>query len=42
MKENVEEKKKIDWDERENPLMTVRTIKYYCSKDSLYETPELN
>ena len=22
--------------------MTVKTINYYCSKDSLFETPELN
>lgn len=42
MKENEEEKRKIDMDERGNPLMTLRTLKYYCLKDRLYETPELN
>ena len=42
MKESIEEKKNIDWDERGNPLMTLRTLKYYCYKESLYETPELN
>ena len=42
MKENLEEKKKIDLNERGNPLMTVKTLKYYCDKESLYQTPELN
>lgn len=32
----------IDLDSRGNPLMTVRTVKYYCEKEGLFSTPELN
>lgn len=32
----------IDLDERKNPLMTVRTVKYYCEREGLFTTPELN
>lgn len=42
MQINEEERRKIDIDDRGNPLMTVKTIKYYCHKDYLFETPELN
>lgn len=42
MKIDEEERKKIDVDDRGNPIMTLRTLKYYCYKDCLYETPELN
>lgn len=27
----------IDFDERENPLMTPKTVKYYCDKEDLPE-----
>jgi Leucine-rich repeat (LRR) protein len=36
------EDKMIDLDERKNPLMTLRTVKYYCEKEGLFTTPELN
>lgn len=36
------EEKMIDVDPRGNPLMTPRTLKYYCEKEGLFSTPELN
>jgi dynein assembly factor 1 len=29
-------------DERQNPIMTLRTLKYYCQKEGLFSTPEHN
>lgn len=42
MLRNREEEKNIDMDERQNPLMTLRTLKYYCQKEGLFATPEHN
>lgn len=36
------EHKHIDLDDRKNPLMTARTLKYYMEKEGLFATPELN
>jgi len=29
----------IDLDERSNPLMTLKTVKYYCEREGLFTTP---
>ena len=36
------DEKNIDVDSRSNPLMTVRTVKFYCEKEGLFATPEHN
>lgn len=36
------EEKEIDFDERKNPIMTSRTLKYYCEKEGGLSTPQLN
>ena len=41
MLENKEEKKHIDHDERGNPLMTLKTIQYYCSEENVSKAPDL-
>ena len=36
------EEKYVDMDDRGNPLMTLRTLQYYCEKEGLMVTPEHN
>ncbi len=36
------ESKNIDMDERQNPVMTAKTLRYYCEKEGLFSTPEHN
>lgn len=42
MLDKNKEEKHIDLDNRANPLMTLRTLKYYCEKEGLFSTPEHN
>ena len=41
MLENKEEKKHIDHDERGNPLMTLKTIQYYCNDGNISKSLDL-
>ncbi len=40
MMEKSTDRKFIDLDERDNPLMTFKTVKHYCEKESLPEKPQ--
>lgn len=42
MIEKSTDKKFIEMDERNNPLMSLKTVKFYCEKESLPAEPSLN